>query len=130
MIGRHLDSTRLPSIDLPSTTKMSIEDLSIQDTAAQSLELSRNEKKARKALEGLGLKKVEGIERVVIKRPRGVRLRGTHTVEVSSNPAYRFSSSLPSPKSTELRVRTPTLSLVKPRCVRSFHTSALNPAHL
>ncbi|GHJ89817.1 hypothetical protein NliqN6_6219 [Naganishia liquefaciens] len=53
---------------------MSIEDLSIQDTAAQSLELSRNEKKARKALEGLGLKKVEGIERVVIKRPRGVLL--------------------------------------------------------
>ena len=56
---------------------MSIEDLSIQDTAAQSLELSRNEKKARKQLEGLGLKKVEGIERVVIKRPRGVRLCGT-----------------------------------------------------
>lgn len=56
---------------------MSIEDLSIQDTAAQSLELSRNEKKARKQLEGLGLKKVEGIERVVIKRPRGVRPCGT-----------------------------------------------------
>jgi nascent polypeptide-associated complex subunit alpha len=54
---------------------MSVEDLSIQDTASQSLELSRNEKKARKALEGLGLKKVEGIERVVIKRPRGVRPR-------------------------------------------------------
>ncbi|KAJ9116065.1 hypothetical protein QFC20_000738 [Naganishia adeliensis] len=54
---------------------MSIEDLSIQDTSAsQSLELSRNEKKARKALEGLGLKKIEGIERVVLKRPRGILL--------------------------------------------------------
>ncbi|KAJ9091581.1 hypothetical protein QFC19_009037 [Naganishia cerealis] len=54
---------------------MSIEDLSIQDSsAAQSVELNRNEKKARKALEGLGLKKVEGIERVVLKRPRGILL--------------------------------------------------------
>ncbi|KAJ9099856.1 hypothetical protein QFC21_003859 [Naganishia friedmannii] len=55
---------------------MSIEDLSIQDSTsgAQSVEFSRNEKKARKALEGLGLKKVEGIERVVLKRPRGILL--------------------------------------------------------
>lgn len=67
--------TTLPPPSHPTTThtKMSIEDLSIQDTSAsQSLELSRNEKKARKALEGLGLKKIEGIERVVLKRPRGV----------------------------------------------------------
>ena len=34
---------------------------------------SRNEKKARKALIGQGLKKVAGITRVVLKRPKNVR---------------------------------------------------------
>lgn len=77
LIGRDRDDDYAPTL-LPLShhythTKMSIEDLSIQDTSvSQSLELSRNEKKARKALEGLGLKKIEGIERVVLKRPRGV----------------------------------------------------------
>ena len=33
---------------------------------------SRNEKKARKALIGQGLKKVDGITRVVLKRPKNV----------------------------------------------------------
>ncbi len=33
---------------------------------------SRAERKSRKALQGLGLKKVEGIQRVTMKRPRGV----------------------------------------------------------
>lgn len=53
---------------------MSIEDLSINDapTGSASVELGRNEKKSRKALEGLGLKRVEGITRVTLRRPRGV----------------------------------------------------------
>lgn len=53
---------------------MSIEELSINDNASNSVsvELSKNEKKSRKALEGLGLKKVEGITRVTLRRPRGV----------------------------------------------------------
>lgn len=51
---------------------MSIEELTINDSGSQQVELGRNEKKARKALEGVGLKKVEGITRVVLKRPRGV----------------------------------------------------------
>lgn len=34
--------------------------------------ISRNEKKARKALSKLGLKKVEGINRVTMRRPKGV----------------------------------------------------------
>jgi nascent polypeptide-associated complex subunit alpha len=96
---------------------MSIEDLSIQDTSAsQSLELSRNEKKARKALEGLGLKKIEGIERVVLKRARGVG-SGRSQAEALTNVAPRSSSSSPSPRSTEPPARTPTLSSVKPRSV-------------
>jgi nascent polypeptide-associated complex subunit alpha len=33
---------------------------------------SRNEKKARKAVDKLGLKKVEGITRVTLRRPKGV----------------------------------------------------------
>jgi len=53
---------------------MSIEDLSINDapSGSASVELGRNEKKSRKALEGLGLKRVEGITRVTLRRPRGV----------------------------------------------------------
>lgn len=53
---------------------MSLEELHIHDhEAGQSGEISRNERKARKTLlEGLGLKKVEGITRVTIKRSRNV----------------------------------------------------------
>lgn len=40
---------------------------------------SRAEKKARQALQGLGLKKVQGVTRVVLRRPRNVML-------VASNP--------------------------------------------
>jgi nascent polypeptide-associated complex subunit alpha len=36
---------------------------------------SRNEKKARKALSKLGLKHIEGITRVTLRRPKGVSLR-------------------------------------------------------
>ena len=56
---------------------MSNEDLSINDSPSNSVsvELGRNEKKSRKALEGLGLKKVEGITRVTLRRPRGVSCR-------------------------------------------------------
>jgi nascent polypeptide-associated complex subunit alpha len=35
---------------------------------------SRAERKARKALLGLGLKKVPGINRVTLRRPKGVRI--------------------------------------------------------
>jgi nascent polypeptide-associated complex subunit alpha len=35
---------------------------------------SRNEKKARKAVAKLGLKHIEGITRVTLRRPKGVRL--------------------------------------------------------
>lgn len=35
---------------------------------------SRAERKARKALIGLGLKKVAGINRVTLRRPKGVRI--------------------------------------------------------
>ena len=36
---------------------------------------SRSERKARKALLGLGLKKVPGITRVTLRRPKNVRIR-------------------------------------------------------
>ena len=35
---------------------------------------SKGERKARKLLEGLGLKKVEGIQRVTLRRPKNVSL--------------------------------------------------------
>ena len=46
-------------------------------TSAAALEKiqSRSERKARKALLGLGLKKVTGITRVTLRRPKNVRLR-------------------------------------------------------
>jgi nascent polypeptide-associated complex subunit alpha len=45
-------------------------------TSAAALEKiqSRSERKARKALLGLGLKKVTGITRVTLRRPKNVRL--------------------------------------------------------
>lgn len=55
---------------------MSIENLSINDTElpeGATVELhSRPERKARKALEGLGLKRVPGIQRVTLRRPKNV----------------------------------------------------------
>ncbi|GAA5925205.1 Egd2p [Sporobolomyces koalae] len=55
---------------------MSLEELS-NDLAASQLTdqtstLGRSELKARKALSKLGLKKIEGVSRVVMKRPKGV----------------------------------------------------------
>lgn len=38
-------------------------------------EVSRQEKKARKELSKLGLKKIEGINRVTLRRPKNVSLR-------------------------------------------------------
>lgn len=35
---------------------------------------SRPERKSRKTLQGIGLKRVPGIKRVTLRRPRGVRL--------------------------------------------------------
>ncbi|WWD04426.1 hypothetical protein V865_002495 [Kwoniella europaea PYCC6329] len=52
---------------------MSIENLTIDDTESTQVDIqSRPERKARKALEGLGLKRVQGIQRVTLRRPKGV----------------------------------------------------------
>ncbi|OCF73372.1 nascent polypeptide-associated complex subunit alpha [Kwoniella mangroviensis CBS 8886] len=52
---------------------MSIENLAIDDTESTQVDIqSRPERKARKALEGLGLKRVQGIQRVTLRRPKGV----------------------------------------------------------
>lgn len=52
-----------------------IENLTIEDTdVAPAGEISRGERKARKLLEGLGLKKVPGIQRVTVRRPKNVLL--------------------------------------------------------
>jgi nascent polypeptide-associated complex subunit alpha len=57
---------------------MSIENLSINDDTlpeGANIEIhSRPERKARKALEGLGLKRVPGIQRVTLRRPKNVLL--------------------------------------------------------
>lgn len=59
---------------------MSIQDLSINDVedeipAGSTVELhSKPERKARKALEGLGLKRVPGIQRVTLRRAKNVLL--------------------------------------------------------
>lgn len=56
---------------------MSIENLSLEDNAASGTTVeihSRPERKARKQLEGLGLKKVPGIQRVTLRRPKNVLL--------------------------------------------------------
>ncbi|WWD20435.1 nascent polypeptide-associated complex subunit alpha [Kwoniella shandongensis] len=57
---------------------MSIENLTINDEeipAGATVDIqSRPERKARKALEGLGLKRVQGIQRVTLRRPKNVLL--------------------------------------------------------
>ena len=55
---------------------MSIENLTLEDTeGAGNIDIqSRPERKARKALEGLGLKRVTGIQRVTLRRPKNVLL--------------------------------------------------------
>lgn len=56
---------------------MSIENLSLEDNAEAGSVIdiqSRPERKARKALEGLGLKRVPGIQRVTLRRPKNVLL--------------------------------------------------------
>ena len=60
------------------------DDLEEDPTSAAALEKiqSRPERKARKALLGLGLKKVPGITRVTLRRPKNVRMlesAGTYT---------------------------------------------------
>lgn len=60
----------------PSAT-MSLETLTLDDTETSSTQIdiqSRPERKARKALEGLGLKKIPGIQRVTLRRPKNVLL--------------------------------------------------------
>lgn len=46
---------------------------------------SRAERKARKALLGLGLKKVPGINRVTLRRPKGVSVHTLHVYKPSLN---------------------------------------------
>ena len=56
---------------------MSIENLSLEDAAESGTTIdiqSRPERKARKALEGLGLKRITGIQRVTLRRPKNVLL--------------------------------------------------------
>ncbi|RSH81008.1 GAL4 enhancer protein [Apiotrichum porosum] len=56
---------------------MSIENLTLEDNLESGVTVeihSRPERKARKALEGLGLKKVPGIQRVTLRRPKNVLL--------------------------------------------------------
>ncbi|ORY34575.1 NAC domain-domain-containing protein [Naematelia encephala] len=56
---------------------MSIENLSLEDTPDSGVNVeiqSKPERKARKALEGLGLKRITGIQRVTLRRPKNVLL--------------------------------------------------------
>lgn len=56
---------------------MSIENLTLEDGAESGTTVdiqSKPERKARKALEGLGLKRVPGIQRVTLRRPKNVLL--------------------------------------------------------
>ncbi len=56
---------------------MSVENLTVEDSPESSTTVdiqSKPERKARKALEGLGLKRVPGIQRVTLRRPKNVLL--------------------------------------------------------
>lgn len=58
---------------------MSIETLTLDDTpdtgTGTTIDIqSKPERKARKALEGLGLKRIQGIQRVTLRRPKNVLL--------------------------------------------------------
>lgn len=89
---------------------------------------SRNEKKARKAIGKLGLKHIEGITRVTLRRPKGVSAaRAMDAAEVARTASavappppfeirltatYRFSSSSTSPMSTSRPPATHTCTFV------------------
>ena len=73
----------VPLLTLPAnhyTTTMSIENLSLEDkqeSGSPVVDIQSRpgpERKARKALEGLGLKRVPGIQRVTLRRPKNVLL--------------------------------------------------------
>ena len=75
----------LPEEDVKATVEES-SDSEAGDEGAEELNipggsgvtvLSRNEKKARKAIGKLGLKHVPGITRVTLRRPKNVRIRQT-----------------------------------------------------
>ena len=51
---------------------------------------SRSERKARKALLGLGLKKVPGITRVTLRRPKNVRRVGCASFRLVAEEMIRF----------------------------------------
>lgn len=95
---------------------------------------SRNEKKARKAIAKLGLKHVEGITRVTLRRPKGVSTvcpMGAESVQTHATPLaqtllmneflliinYRFSSSSTSLMSTSRPPATPGCKLPLYSCV-------------
>lgn len=48
------------------------QDVDVNENSAD-LPQSRAERRSRKLMQGVGLKKVEGIQRVTLRRPRGVR---------------------------------------------------------
>lgn len=70
---------------------------------------SRNEKKARKAIAKLGLKHIEGITRVTLRRPKNVRTicnaQDVYRVLIA---IYRSCSSSATPMSTSRLPATPT----------------------
>jgi hypothetical protein len=99
---------------------------------------SRNEKKARKAIAKLGLKHIEGITRVTLRRPKNVSVHraiagGEHVHSLESccgacgilaNKCPRSSSSSTSPMSTSLPPATPTCKLC---CTLPATTRILTP---
>lgn len=86
-------------------------------TSAAALEKiqSRSERKARKALLGLGLKKVPGITRVTLRRPKNVRSVLNMAFKMSNSGS--FCSSLRPPTCSSRRTVTRTSYSAKPRSV-------------
>lgn len=93
-------------------------------TSAAALEKiqSRSERKARKALLGLGLKKVPGITRVTLRRPKNVRDNANFLSMPHFNSLFwldRCSSSSPHPMYTSPPTVTATLFSARLKCVKS-----------
>lgn len=92
-------------------------ELEESEISAADTPQSRGEKKARKAIKALGLKKVDGITRVTMRRPRGVSFIVKITLKCQARPQtnqncilqhLRSCWLLPSLMSTEASTLTPT----------------------
>ena len=77
----------LPDDEPPTSKKVAEEDASSGSSESEgeaetlpagsgAIVHSRNEKKARKSIAKLGLKKIDGITRVTLRRPKNVRVPG------------------------------------------------------